>query len=66
MSRLRPKSVVFVFTLAAGLACETNPVDVGSGSGTQLETSQAVVAASVGKAARVADAALWEAIEPPA
>jgi hypothetical protein len=42
MSRLLPSSVVFVFALAAGLACETDPVDVGSGSGTELEARQLV------------------------
>jgi uncharacterized protein (TIGR02246 family) len=50
-----------VFTLAAGLACETDPVDVGSS--TQLEASQAVVAGGSPEIQRLvaAQIAAWAA-----
>jgi uncharacterized protein (TIGR02246 family) len=63
MSRLLARSVVLVLALAAGSACETDPVDVGSGSGSDLEPRQAVVAGGTGDIQALVDAqfAAWTA-----
>jgi uncharacterized protein (TIGR02246 family) len=60
-SRLLPRSVVLVLALAAASACDTDPVDVGSGS--DLEPAHAVVAGGTADIQALVDAqiAAWAA-----
>jgi uncharacterized protein (TIGR02246 family) len=61
MSRLLARSVVLVFALTAGSACESDPVDVGSGS--DLEPRYALVAGGTEDIQALVDAqfAAWSA-----